>query len=107
MQHIGRSGLMVIGLLLVLATGFAFRAELGMLLFTRVVEHRLSQSVPATLPDGLHVFLCGTGSPMPDNRRAGPCIGVLAGQRAYVVDAGSGGPRQLARMGFPIGALEG
>ncbi len=83
-----------------------FRAELGMVVYTRAVERGVSETA-ASLPDGLHVFLCGTGSPMPDDRRAGPCIGILAGQRAFVVDAGSGGPRRLARMGFPVGALEG
>lgn len=32
-----------------------------------------------TLPDGLHIALCGSGSPFPDPTRAGPCIAVVAG----------------------------
>lgn len=88
------------------AAVYVFRAELGMAVYARAVERGMSETA-ASLPDGLHVFLCGTGSPMPDDRRAGPCVGILAGQRAFVVDAGSGGPRKLARMGFPVGTLEG
>lgn len=102
-----RLSLLGVFLLVVSAAAvYAFRAELGMAVYARAVERGVSETA-ASLPDGLHVFLCGTGSPMPDDRRAGPCVGVLAGQRAFVVDAGSGGPRKLARMGFPVGALEG
>src|SRR5262249_7585081 len=53
------------------------------------------------LPDGLHVGLCGSGSPMPDALRAGPCVVIIAGKRLYVVDAGEGSPRKLALMGLP------
>lgn len=59
-----------------------------------------------TLADGLHVYICGAGSPLPDPKRSGPCIGVLAGQQAFVFDAGSGGATNLATMGFPIGKIE-
>ncbi|MEQ8514994.1 MAG: MBL fold metallo-hydrolase, partial [Chromatocurvus sp.] len=108
MKHAKR--LSVVGVVLLLGVGaavYTFRAELGLFLYTRAVDRAVSAPATASLPDGLHVFLCGTGSPMPDSRRAGPCVGILAGQRAFVIDAGSGGPRKLARMGFPVGALEG
>jgi ribonuclease Z len=64
------------------------------------------RDVAATLPDGLHVFMCGTGSPMPDPSRAGPCIGVLVGTRPFLFDVGSGSVRKLGRMGFQVANLE-
>ncbi|MEO1174833.1 MAG: MBL fold metallo-hydrolase, partial [Myxococcota bacterium] len=60
----------------------------------------------AKLEDGLHVYLCGTGGPMPDPKRGGPCVGILAGDRAFVIDAGSGGVRTLSLMGFPLARVE-
>jgi ribonuclease Z len=51
--------------------------------------------------------VCGSGSPMPDADRAGPCIAVLAGEQAFVFDAGSGSIRKLGRMGFPMERIEG
>ena len=60
----------------------------------------------ADLPDGLHVYMCGSGSPLADPNRAGPCIGVLAGQKAFVFDVGAGSVRNLGLMGFPIAQLD-
>ena len=40
--------------------------------------------------DALHVVLCGTGSPLPDPDRAGPCTAVFAGGEFVVVDTGPG-----------------
>ena len=40
------------------------------------------------LPDGLHVALCGTGSPLPDPGRAGACTVIIAGKHIFVVDSG-------------------
>lgn len=65
------------------------------------------QSLPDTAQqDGLHVFLCGTGSPLPDPTRSGPCLGIVAGGRAFVIDPGEGAARRLMNMGFPAGAIE-
>jgi ribonuclease Z len=58
------------------------------------------------LPDGLHVLLCGAGGPLPDPVRSGPCTAVIAGRTLVVVDAGSGGARNLQRLGFPPGRVE-
>jgi ribonuclease Z len=74
--------------------------------FNRAVERDAGVDRSASLPDGLHVYICGSGSPMPDASRAGPCVGVLAGDRAYVFDAGTGGARNLGSMGFPIGRID-
>lgn len=75
-------------------------------LFERGIQQNLITDPNTDRPDGLHVYLCGTGSPMPDNLRAGPCIGVIAGEKAFVFDAGSGSIRKLGRMRFPFGDLD-
>jgi len=74
--------------------------------FRRGVQEFVGRDPSAELPDGLHVYVCGSGSPMPDPQRAGPCLGVIAGSRAFVFDTGAGGVRNLARMGFPVGRVE-
>lgn len=46
--------------------------------------------------DGLHVFMCGTASPLPAPGRAQSCVAVRAGERLYIVDAGAGSALTLA-----------
>lgn len=82
------------------------RAQIGMRLFDRVVEGNVGVDASKALPDGLHVYVCGSGSPLPDAERAGPCLAVLAGRDAFVFDSGSGSVRKLLRMGFPADRLK-
>lgn len=86
--------------------GYAFRGELAELLFERLAGRRLADHPLANLSDGLHVGLCGAGSPLPDERRSGPCTLVIAGQRVFLFDAGSAAARNVARMGFNPGDIE-
>ncbi|MEZ5938254.1 MAG: MBL fold metallo-hydrolase [Hyphomonadaceae bacterium] len=88
------------------ATWRVAKAPIAEFAFQRAVKAGAGVNMADELPDGLHVFLCGSGSPMPDPTRAGPCVGVLAGRHALVFDTGSGSPRRLARMGFPVGDIE-
>lgn len=101
----------LIGIVVMAGLGFlaatVFRAQIGEAVFDRVIERQLGVDRTADLPDGLHVFLCGTGSPLPDVTRQGPCIGVLAGEQSYVFDTGSGSVRNMSLMGFPPGRLNG
>jgi len=60
----------------------------------------------ADLADGLHVYMCGAGSPLADPKRSGPCIAVLAGKKAFIFDAGTNGSQNLGPMGFPTGRVE-
>ena len=93
-------------LLVVLAfAAWTARARIGMALFDRVVEKNVGVDRSAALPDGLHVYVCGSGSPLADAERAGPCLAVLAGKDAFVFDSGSGSVRKLLRMGFPVEKL--
>ncbi len=99
-----------IGILLVALfvgiVSFAFREAIAMRVMQRVVMRNLTTSPLTELPDGLHVGLCGAGSPLPDATRSGPCVAVIAGGKLYVVDSGSGSSRVLARMRLPQGRIE-
>lgn len=101
----GAIGLGVL-LLLLLAARQVFAVQIGEAVFRRAVAENVGQDPSAGLPDGLHLYLCGSGSPLPDPARAGPCIGVLAGDRAFLFDVGGGSIRRLTRMGFPTGRTE-
>jgi ribonuclease Z len=57
--------------------------------------------------DALHVVLCGTGSPLADADRAGPCTAVIAGDAFFVVDVGPGSTESLMLDRLPIGRLSG
>ncbi len=83
-----------------------FQAPIGLALYDRAVEQRVAGDVLAELPEGLHLIVCGSGSPFPDLNRAGPCLAVIAGDRLFVVDSGSGSSRNLTAMGLPIGTTE-
>ncbi len=99
-------GLAVIGATIAVVLS-VFQAQIAARLMARMVDSRVGRDVTATLPDGLHVVLCGTGSPLPDATRAGPCSLVIAGKHLFVVDIGEGGARNLALMGVPMGRIEG
>jgi ribonuclease Z len=82
-----------------------FQARIGMALVGSVADARAGRDATAGLPDGLHVVLCGSGSPLPDPGRAGPCTLVIAGKQLFVVDTGEGSSRKLAAMGMPMGRI--
>lgn len=82
------------------------QARIGGALFERAVGERVGRDTTAGLGDGLHVALCGTGSPLPNPSRAGPCNVVIAGRRVFVVDVGEGGGRNINLMGIPPGRIE-
>jgi ribonuclease Z len=84
---------------------FVFRAPLVMLGLRLGAERNLAADPIGALPDGLHVVLCGAGGPLPDPRRSGPCTAIVAGRSLFVVDAGTGGARNMGRMGVPPGEL--
>jgi ribonuclease Z len=100
-------GLLVAGIVLLVGGVMLFaRQQVAQRLFDRALDTSVGVDQSAALGDGLHAYVCGSGSPMPDASRAGPCIAVLAGQQAFVFDAGSGSIRKLMRMGFPMPRLQ-
>ena len=88
------------------AAAYHWRAPLSLALAQRMVAGRMAIDATADLPDGLHVGLCGAGSPFPDDKRSGPCTLVVAGRRLFVFDAGGGSARNLGKMGFNTGRVE-
>jgi ribonuclease Z len=57
--------------------------------------------------DGLKVFFCGTGSPLPSKKRAQTCTAVIAGDRFFLVDAGSGSFENIQAASIPASRLAG
>ncbi len=76
-------------------------------LIERAAARALAGDRTDLLDDGaLHVVLCGTGSPLADADRAGPCTAVLAGGHFVLVDVGPGSSRQVALERLPRARLE-
>lgn len=91
-------------LILVLAAG-VFQKQILTAVATRTIQqHLIAQS--RQYEDGLYAGLAGTGSPMADINRTGPCTVVLAGKHLYLVDTGAGSARNVMRMDFPVGKVE-
>lgn len=88
------------------AAFFLFQRQIGEYLFERAVTERLGQPETTEQADAIHVYMCGTGAPLADPERAGPCIGVVAGEHAFLFDVGSGSMRTAGRMGFPVADTE-
>jgi ribonuclease Z len=84
---------------------FALRGVVAPRLMERVLARNLAADPIAALPDGLHVLLCGAGGPLPDPVRSGPCTAVIGGRTLVVVDAGTGGARNLQRTNFAPGRV--
>jgi ribonuclease Z len=85
--------------------GFMMRASLATYVMKAAASRAIRADFVSSLPDGLHLILCGAGSPLPDPRRSGPCVAVVAGRSLFVVDAGSGAARNLQRMRVPNGEI--
>src|SRR6516162_6490675 len=63
------------------ALAVAFAAAGCDLVIDRQIERGLTARADRSVLEapGIHVVLCGTGSPLPDKERAGACTAVLAG----------------------------
>ncbi|MEP3225077.1 MAG: MBL fold metallo-hydrolase [Parasphingorhabdus sp.] len=82
------------------------REEIGDQIFSRAVETAVTRDVVANLSDGMHVALCGSGSPLPDPKRAGPCSAVIIADKIFIVDIGGGAVRRMGEMGLAPGAVQ-
>jgi len=92
--------------LILLGLGYSQRAAIAERLIAVVLPKQMSTNQVELLEDGLHVALCGAGGPMPSPRASGPCVVVVAGDQLFLVDAGSNGTRNFARLGYPLGGIE-
>ncbi len=99
--------LALLGLVVIVGLGLTLgRGWIAQRAFERALDRNVGIDQSAALGDGLHAYVCGSGSPMPDPDRAGPCIAVVAGKQAFVFDSGSGSIRKLMRMGFPMERIQ-
>ncbi|MFT4519520.1 MAG: ribonuclease Z [Halioglobus sp.] len=83
------------------------RATIATQVLSKGIEMAMSTDIVADLEDGLHLALCGAGGPLPDPKRSGACVLVIAGDKLFVVDAGTNGLRNINRMRYPTGRIEG
>lgn len=97
-----------VGLVIALGAGSLWlaRGQIAERIMARAYDRGLRQDPLAQLPDGLSVALCGSGSPMPDPTRAGPCTAVIAGHRLFVIDSGEGSVKNLLLMNLPPARVE-
>ena len=83
-----------------------FSVQIGEAAFRSAVKKNVGRSALAGMPDGLMVVLVGTGSPLPDPKRAGPMTVVAAGDRVFIIDAGAGSGRRFGEFALPWGRVE-
>ncbi len=104
----GLAGAIVIPIVVLIAAvcAWVFERPIGMAILQRNLDRGLANQFMGSLPDGLHAGLCGSGSPLADPTRSGPCVFVIAGQHLYVVDTGDGAARKLALMGVVPGRID-
>ena len=93
------------GLLVLVIAAYASLEHIVPIVFSRVLIQRLGTDASQTLPDGLHVGLCGAGSPLPDPERSPPCTLVIAGSKMFLFDVGSSA--NIGGMGFNAGNVDG
>jgi ribonuclease Z len=101
-----KKSVVVAVVVVVAAIVYTQRATIAMRIAERGAERAMSADTIAAMADGLHVALCGAGGPLPDPKRSGACVAVVAGQQLFVVDAGTNGLRNLLRMRYPVGRIE-
>jgi ribonuclease Z len=103
-----KSALGIVAILLLLGIGLVAvqRSMIGLALFQRGVAQGMGPPHMDALGQGLHAGFCGTGSPLPDRRRAGPCFAIVAGGKLFVFDAGEGAQETLTLMGLPSSRVE-
>lgn len=85
---------------------YVMRAQIAIAFFRQAVAQGMARDTIAATPDGLSAAFCGTGSPLPDRQRAGPCLAVMAGHRLFLFDAGEGSAETLSLMGLSPARIE-
>ncbi len=88
------------------AGAYIFRGEIATRIVERTARQAMGENLREQLPDGLHAVFCGTGSPLPDRTRAGPCLAIIAGTHTFLFDAGDGASETLSLMGVNQSDIE-
>ncbi len=76
----------------------SLRSRLALAAIKRRLPALVGADPVAGLPDGLHLAVVGSGSPLPDAKRGDSCAAIIAGGRIFVVDAGERAAETMARM---------
>jgi ribonuclease Z len=77
-------------------------------LFREIAFRTVAQPAPVLAhKNELSVLLCGTGSPLPDKTRGGPCTLIAAGDKYYLVDTGLDTARDLILWRVPLQNIAG
>ncbi len=77
-------------------------------MFRRTAYRELSRPAPVLAgKDELSALLCGTGSPLPDKTRGGPCTLIAVGDSYYLVDTGLDTARDLMLWRIPLQRIAG
>jgi len=106
-MRIGKLGSALILIAILAGSLYAFQEPISLQIAKRITAQRMGGDPLKDLPDGLHIAVCGAGSPMPDEKRGGPCTLVIAGQQLFVFDTGNTSARNINKMGFNAGNIQG
>ncbi len=80
------------------------REAISTALFSYIMQNRMQEAIDTQFEDGIHVGLCGAGSPLPDPVRSAPCTFVIAGDKTFIFDVGSSA--NIAAMGVIPGSID-
>lgn len=97
----------LLGLVIIVSMAVVFlRGPIALRIMQAALERNMTRDPIAELDEGLHAILCGAGGPLPDPVRSGPCVAIVAADDVFIVDAGSGAARRLARLGIQPSRVE-
>lgn len=99
------TALVVIAAVGAIAYWFATQTRIGQdLVLERMLSALIEGQEPLD-PDSLHVFICGSASPLPAPGRAQACVAVIAGDDLFLVDAGSGSAQVTMLGRLPVASM--
>ena len=99
------TALVVIAAVGAIAYWFATQTRVGQdLVLERMLSALIEGQEPLD-PDSLHVFICGSASPLPAPGRAQACVAVIAGDDLFLVDAGSGSAQVTMLGRLPLASM--
>lgn len=78
--------------------GWLLRGQIAVAVTKKALPRRIAADPVSSLPDGLHIAICGSGSPIPDEERGNPCTAVIVNRKIYMVDAGEQASETFNRM---------
>jgi len=84
----------------------SLRSRVSLALVRKQLPGLMTADPAGDLPNGLHVAIVGSGSPLPDVKRRNPCAAVIVDGKIFVVDAGEGASETMARMQLSPGRIE-